>query len=156
MPDARLRHDLRELLRGGNAHLGLERALSGLEPGLRHRRAAGLRSVWEQLEHMRVAQADVLRYTQDQSWASPPWPEGYWPAPEAYSDAAWEETLAGLRNDLQTLLDWLDDPGLELLALLPQGEGRSYLRQFLLVADHNAYHLGQVVAVRRALGAWPT
>lgn len=153
--DTRLRRDLRELLQGGNAHLRLEQALSGLEPGLRNRRVGGLRSVWELLEHMRLAQEDILRYTQDQRWHSPPWPEGYWPAPEAYSDEAWQKTRAGFERDLRTLLDWLDDPGLELSALLPQGEGRSYLRQFLLVADHNAYHLGQIVQVRRALGAWP-
>jgi uncharacterized damage-inducible protein DinB len=153
-----LRRDLRNLLKGGQAHVTLEQALDGLSPADRHRRptASGtaLKSVWELLEHLRLAQRDILDYTRDQTWASPPWPEGYWPDPESYSDAAWDETLAGFQADLGALLEWLDSPALDLLAPLPAGEGRTYLRQFLLVADHNSYHVGQIVQVRRLLGSW--
>ncbi len=156
MDDARLRRDLRELLEGGNAHIGLGEALAGLEPALRNRRPHGLKSVWELLEHLRITQEDILRYTRDPNWPSPPWPQGYWPDPESYSEASWDETLKGFCADLDEALALLDDPALELSAPLPQGEGRSYLRQFLLIADHNAYHLGQIVQVRRALGNWPT
>ena len=102
---------------------------------------------------MRIAQEDILRYTHDQSSASPEWPEGYWPAGEP-TDANWKKTLAGFHADLDEVLALVRDPARDLSARLPQGEGRTYLRQVLLIADHNAYHLGQIVQALKLLGAW--
>ncbi len=156
MNEAALRKDLVELLQGGQAHLTVQEALKGLRPELRHLRpASGLHSVWEELEHMRIAQQDILRYTLDPSWSSPPWPDGYWPASsENLSAEAWQATVSGFLSDLEEVIKLAQDRELELTAEIPHGEGRTYLRQLLLVADHNAYHLGQIVQIRKALGDW--
>ena len=153
----RMRDNLEELLRGGSAHIALEQALAGLPGEARTRRPAGFRySIWELLEHMRIAQEDILRYTLDPNWESPPWPEGYWPrADEDLSDARWQETVDRFRTDLEAVIRLVHNKDLDLTAPIPHGEGRTYLREVLLVADHNAYHLGQIVALRRALGVWP-
>ncbi len=158
MDDRRLRADLTELLRGGSAHVPPAQALADLPPVLRTRRLPGeLRSIWEILEHMRIAQEDILRYMQDPAWVSPPWPEGYWPTevPEVLPDAVWEATVARFLADLEAVVQIVQDPGLDLTAPIPHAREHTYLREVLLVADHNAYHLGQVVAIRRLLGAWP-
>ncbi len=156
MNDTALRKNLVELLRGGEAHLTVQKALEGLSPKLRNvRPASGLHSVWEELEHMRIAQEDILRYTLDPSWSSPPWPDGYWPeSSEDLSEEAWQATVSGFFSDLEEVIELAQDTSLELTAEIPHGEGRTYLRQLLLVADHNAYHLGQLVQIRKALGDW--
>lgn len=157
MNDAALRENLIELLRGGSAHLTPEQVFAHLPPELRTRRPpGGLHSIWELLEHMRIAQEDILRYTLDPSWVSPPFPEGYWPAnPDSLPDDAWEKSLTQFQSDLQEVIALVQNPEVDLTAEIPHGEGRTYLREILLVADHNAYHLGQIVDVRKALGAWP-
>ena len=131
-------------------------ALRDLAPELRGRRPApGIHSVWEELEHVRRAQEDILRYTLDPGWSSPPYPAGYWPAPESQpTDAEWDSSRAGFRRDLEEVCALARDPGRDLTALIPHGEGRTCLRQLLLVADHNAYHLGQIVQTRKLLGVW--
>ena len=151
-----LRRTVVALLRGGNAHVTLEQALDDLVPEQRGRRPSDLPySVWEQLEHMRIAQEDILRYTVDPAWESPPWPEGYWPKPhEDVDEATWDRTRSGFERDREELVELVQDDGTDLTAEIPHGEGRTYLRQALLTAEHNAYHLGQIVVVRRALGAW--
>lgn len=157
------RRTLASLLRGGGAHATLEQALYGLEPELRAARPPGhAHSVWELLEHMRLAQEDILRYSLDPGWTSPPWPEGYWPEQpdgltgvDGLTEARWQETRQGFERDLAEVVALVMDGARDLGAAIPHGEGRSYLRQVLLVADHNSYHLGQIVLVRRALGAWP-
>jgi uncharacterized damage-inducible protein DinB len=156
MNDVTLRKNLVELLLGGQAHLTVKEALDGLSPQLRNVRPANsLHSVWEELEHMRIAQEDILRYTLDPSWSSPPWPDGYWPdSSENLSQEAWQATVSGFFSDLEEVIKLAQDPGLELTAEIPHGEGRTYLRQLLLVADHNSYHLGQIVQIRKALGDW--
>jgi uncharacterized damage-inducible protein DinB len=110
--------------------------------------------VWEELEHLRLAQEDILRYTLDQGWVSPEWPQGYWPRQDP-TDEAWAASRSRVQADLEELLALVRDPQRDLTARLPKGEGRTYLRQVLLVADHNAYHLGQIVQTRKLLGAWP-
>jgi hypothetical protein len=154
--DAVVRRQVVELLRDEHAHAGTVRAFAGLAPGLRARRPPGSpHSVWDLLEHLRLAQEDILRYTLDAGWRSPAWPEGYWPAPaEEVEDAAWDASLARLRAELDEVCRLVEDPARDLTAAIPHGEGRTYLRQALLVADHNAYHVGQVVQIRKALGAW--
>lgn len=157
MNEVALRRAVLELLDGGGAHVSLAAALEGLPAEDRFVRALGVgRSVWELLEHLRIAQEDILRYTLDPGWRSPPWPEGYWAEPpEMALEVHWDETVTGFRRDLEALRTMVLDPGRDLTAAIPHGEGRTYLRQALLVADHNAYHLGQIVAVRRSLGSWP-
>lgn len=156
LDDERVREQLVELLTGGHAHAGVERAVAGLPAGLRAARAApGLHSVFEELEHIRIAQEDILRYTLGAAWKSPEWPKGYWPAPtDAVDDARWQASLQGFRSDLQAVCELARDGRRDLTARIPHGEWRTYLRQILLVADHNAYHAGQIVQTRKALGAW--
>jgi len=155
MNDAVLRHQLVELLKEGHAHVPILKTLTGLEAKLRGRRPAeGIHSVWEELEHMRIAQEDILRYTLDPAWKSPEFPEGYWPRKPAPTEAQWASSVKRFKADLDEVCAMVQDPARDLTAKLPHGEGRTYLRQALLVADHNAYHAGQIVQARRLLGAW--
>jgi uncharacterized damage-inducible protein DinB len=154
--DRGLRQQLVALLTKGHAHVALDQALDGLAPELRGRRPApGIHSVFEELEHMRLAQEDILRYTLDARWKSPKWPQGYWPVESRQpAPAEWEGVVAGFRSDLAAMCALARDPKRVLTDRIPHGEGRTYLRQVLLVADHNAYHLGQIVQTRKLLGAW--
>lgn len=156
MDDSVLRASLVELLRGGNAYVKARKALDGIKPELRTKRAAkGLHSVWEELEHIRIAQEDILRYTLDAAWKSPKWPDGYWPSSsETVTDQMWAASVAGFFGDLEKLIALVEDSSIDLTARIPHGEGRTYLRQVLLASDHNAYHLGQIVQTRKALGDW--
>ena len=156
MNDSTLRQNLVELLRSGHAHLTPEQALNGLAPALRNVRPPNSpHSVWENLEHMRLAQEDILRYTIDDSWVSPDFPEGYWPKETGeLTEEAWSTSAAAFLRDLEEVIKLVEDRNLDLTAEIPHGEGRTYLRQILLVADHNAYHLGQIVQIRKTLGAW--
>jgi uncharacterized damage-inducible protein DinB len=156
MDDGRLRKDVADLLRGGSAHLTWERALEGLSPA---QRAAsprrGLHTIWELVEHVRIAQEDILRYALEPGWKSPEWPAGYWPSVKEPTPKRWKASLAAFRRDLEAVVTMVLDPKVELTAVIPHGEGgHTYLREALLVADHNAHHLGQVVVARRLLGDW--
>ena len=152
-----LREHVLYLLRGGGAHLDFDKAVDGLPPALRGVRPAGLPySPWRLLEHLRIAQWDILRFCLDARHVSPSFPDGYWPQGDAPLDAdAWDRSIAGFRDDLRAMQDLVADPATDLLTPLPHGQGQTVLREALLVADHNAYHLGQMVVVRRLLGAWP-
>ena len=150
-----VRDQLVELLTGEHAHPTVDRALRGLDPKLRGKRPGrGAHSIWEDFEHLRRAQEDILRYTVDPSWKSPPFPKGYWPERAAPTEAEWKASIRAFRKDLSGVVALVRDPERDLTARLPHGEGRTYLRQVLLVADHNAYHLGQIVQTRKLLGAW--
>ena len=154
--DRSLRDHLRELLRGGSAHLDLDKAIGGLAPELRGKKAPGLpHTVWQLLEHLRIAQWDILEFSHNKNHVSPDWPAEYWPKTEAPpDDAAWDRSVETLRRELQEMQDLVADPKTDLYAKIPWGDGQTILREALLVADHNAYHLGQIVSVRQALGAW--
>lgn len=156
MDDKVVREQLVALLEGEHAHVGVEHALVGLDPKLRAARPSpGVKSVWEELEHIRIAQEDILRYTLEAGWKSPKWPEGYWPPPtEKVNDAEWESAVSRFKADLAAVCGLAGDAKYDLTARIPHGKWRTYLRQILLVADHNAYHAGQIVQVRKALGAW--
>jgi hypothetical protein len=155
MDEGVVREQIVELLVGEHAHPGVEKALSGLPAALRGKRPGrGAHSVWEDLEHMRLAQEDILRYTLDPGWKSPEFPAGYWPTLAAPTEAQWRAALKRFRADLDEVVAFVRDPSRDLTARLPHGEGRTYLRQALLVADHNAYHVGQIVETRKLLGAW--
>jgi DinB family protein len=157
MDDGILREALANLLTKGQAHAGPRAILAKVRPENRVRRARpDGHSVWELLEHLRLAQEDIVRYTLDASWTSPEFPAGYWPDPAVTpTDAAWQASLDGFFAGLDETVALARDPARDLTARIPHGEGRTYLRQVLLVADHNAYHLAQVVEVRKALGDWP-
>lgn len=156
MNDKTLRDALVAMLRKGQAHVTLEKALKGLPAVARGTRPSpALHSVYEELEHVRLAQEDILRYTLDATWRSPEWPKGYWPDPDAeVTDERWREAFHGYRKDLDEVCALAQDTARDLTAEIPHGEGRTYLRQILLVADHNAYHTAQIVAIRKLLGDW--
>jgi uncharacterized damage-inducible protein DinB len=152
-----LRKELRELLEGGNAHQDFDSAVSDFPAKLRGQRPKGLAySAWELLEHMRIAQNDILEFIRDPNYTSPPWPEGYWPATPAPLEAAdWDRSIEAFRADRQAILELIAKPSHDLIKPIPHGSGQNLLREALLVADHTAYHLGQLIAVRRLLGCWP-
>jgi DinB family protein len=153
--DKALRDHLLELLRGRGAHLDFEKALADLPPELRGAKAPGLpHTVWQLLEHLRIAQWDILEFSRNPDHVSPPWPEGYWPSETAPDDDAWDGAVKGFRRDLKAMQDLVADPKTDLYAKISWGDSQTILREALLVADHNAYHLGQIVSVRHALGAW--
>jgi uncharacterized damage-inducible protein DinB len=151
-----LRKEVVALLNRPQAHAMPDKVFAKVPSKLRHVRPPGAsHSVWEVLEHMRRAQEDILRYVVDPSWKSPPFPEGYWPDPKAAPDeAAWSEATTRFQADLEALIELAQDPDVDLTAPLPHAKKHTYLRELLLVADHNAYHAGQVVEIRRSLGDW--
>lgn len=158
MDDRSMRQHLVDLLRGGGAHVTFEDAVADLAPEARLQRPAGLPySAWEQVEHMRLAQWDILEFTRSGEHESPPWPEGYWPPtqdPAPPDDEAWDWSVEAFQRDNRAMQELVLDPQRDLLAPFPWGDGQTLLREALLVADHNAYHLGQLLVIRRALGAW--
>ena len=157
MNETVVRQSLADLLTKEQAHAGARSAFAGVRPENRTRRphAAG-HTLWELLEHLRRAQEDIVRYTLDASWRSPAFPEGYWPGQDdAPDDVRWEASLAAFLAGIEETVALARDRSINLTAEIPHGEGRTYLRQVLLVADHNAYHLAQVVETRKALGDWP-
>jgi len=154
--DQSLREHLLYLLRDGGAHLSFEKAIAKLPPRLRGKRPRGVpHSPWRLVEHLRIAQWDILEFCRNPKHVSPDFPGGYWPAGDGPpSAAAWNKSVAAFRADLRAMQDLVADPATDLFARIPHGQGQTILREALLVADHNAYHLGQLVVVRRLLGAW--
>jgi hypothetical protein len=154
--DASLRKHLLSLLVNGEAHANFETAVRGMPAALRGKRPANSpHSPWEILEHMRIVQWDILEYIRDTKHVSPEFPAGYWPtAAEPPDEHAWEKTAAAFRADLKGLTSLLENPSTDLFATIPGSEDHTILRELLLVADHNAYHLGELVLLRRLLGAW--
>src|SRR4051812_10523057 len=153
--DAPLRQHLLDLLNGANAHAAFNDAIEDFPADLRGNRPNGSpHSPWELLEHMRIAQWDILEFSRDPNHKSPKFPDGYWPqTPEPPDPKAWDRTVQSFRQDLQTLSSLIADESTDLYAQIPHGEGQTILREALLTADHNAYHLGQLMLLRRTLGA---
>jgi hypothetical protein len=151
-----LRKHLANALSGRGAHLDWKESFAGIPPKLRGVRPSGAQhSLWELLEHMRIAQWDILEFSRDPKHVSPDWPAGCWPkSPEPPSAKAWEQSMKLFTRDLAEMQKLVANPKTDLFAKIPHGTGQTILREALLVADHNAYHLGQVVLVRRLLGAW--
>ena len=151
-----LRQQLLELLRGGNAHAGFDAAVADFPAQLRGKKPKGAEhSAWQLLEHLRIAQWDILEFSRDAKHVSPKWPDGYWPKAVAPpSAAAWSNSVRRFRADLKAMAKLVADKDRDLFALIPHGEGQTLLREALLLADHNAYHIGQLILLRRLLGAW--
>ena len=153
--DRSLREHLLFLLRGGGAHIKFEEAINGFPAEFFNARAGGAPyTPWQLLEHMRIAQWDILEFSRSAAHVSPEWPEGYWPEEGVGADEDdWRRTVEGFRADLRAVEALVGDPANDLYAVIPHGTGQTLLREALLVADHNAYHLGALVTLRRALEA---
>jgi hypothetical protein len=151
-----LREHLLYLLKGGGAHLNFDRAIENLPPHLYGVRVPGqTHTLWRLLEHLRLAQWDILEFTRDPNHVSPEFPDGYWPDSDGPPDAAaWDQSVARFRADLKAMQELVADPSVDLVIPLPHGDGQTVLREAILVGDHNAYHLGQFVLLRKILGAW--
>ena len=156
MSDQALREHVLYVLKGGGAHLSFEQAVAGLPPELRGAKVDGVsHTPWRLLEHMRICQWDILEFSRNPDHVSPSFPDGLWPDSDSPpSPESWDQSLNAFREDLQAMIDLVADPKTDLLAEIPHGDGQTILREALLVADHNAYHLGQFVFLRRCLGAW--
>jgi DinB superfamily len=156
MNDESLRQHLVNLLAAKDAHIDFAHVVADFPATLRGvRPERSPYSGWELLEHIRIAQWDILEFCLDAKHKSPDWPGGYWPASPAPPDAAaWEKTVQAVESDAARMKKLILDPKTNLFTRIPHGEGQTVLREALLLADHNAYHLGQLVLVRRLLGAW--
>lgn len=151
-----LRQHLLDLLKGGNAHVKFEEVVKNFPERLRGKKPEGQpHTAWRLLEHMRIAQWDIVEFSRNSRHVSPEWPEGYWPEGDAPpSAAAWDKSVKQFRADLKAMQELVQDAQTDLYARIPWGDGQTILREALLVADHNAYHLGELLMVRRLLGAW--
>jgi len=149
--DESLRKHVLYLLRGGGAHLSFDDFVSSFPPDLCNRQIEGLPyTAWQVLEHMRLAQWDILEFSRDPNHVSPEFPKGYWPAPnDLGTPALWQKTIDEFRNDLRQMEALIEDESTDLHATIPHGDGQTILREALLIADHNAYHLGVLAVISR-------
>ena len=155
--DKLLRQQLAKVIDWNEAHADLSATVDGFPAKLRGQVPDGLpHSVWQLLEHIRIALEDILEFSRNPKHKSPKWPEGYWPKAAAPpSDKAWDDSVKAIMKAQDELRKLVTDPSNDLFRPLPRGDGQTLLREVLLAADHGAYHLGQLVLVRKALGAWP-
>jgi hypothetical protein len=155
--DTALRKQLVQLLDGGGAHIRFSEALADFPADKRGVLAEGLpHTGWQLLEHARIAQWDILEFSRNAKHVSPGFPDGYWPkTPAPPDDTAWKKSVSAFQRDLQEAIALVSNPRVDLHSPLPWGDGQTVLREALLIADHNAYHLGQLVYLRRALKIWP-
>ena len=154
--DAALREHLVKLLTEAQAHATFDDAVKGLPTELQGKVPKGAEhSPWQLLEHLRIAQWDIVEFSRNEKHESPKWPEGYWPKEKAPADEkAWDKSVRAFKHDLKEMVELIKDEKTDLFAKIPGGDGQTILREALLVADHNAYHLAQLVDLRRLLGAW--
>jgi hypothetical protein len=151
------RAQLVKLLDFEEAHVGFDRAVKGIPLKLLGRLPPGAEhTLWQLVEHLRIAQADILEFCRTSKYKEKKWPDEYWPAAGGpRNGVVWNKALVDYRRDRKALQRMAADPKVDLFATIPHGTGQTYLREILLVADHNAYHIGQIVALRRRLGIWP-
>ena len=152
----KLREQLASFLSWRDAHADLDAALDGLPVAMRGKRPEGMpHSPWELLEHLRLAQRDILDFCRDPNYVEPTWPDDYWPRdPAPPNDGAWHKSIEHWRDDRDAMAALARDESIDLFAKIPHGHGQTYIREILLVADHNAYHVAQIIDARRLLGAW--
>lgn len=151
-----IQQHLLDLLVGENAHIGFDKAVENFPAKLRGKKVKGApHTAWQLIEHMRIAQWDILEFSRSAKHVSPKWPEGYWPKTEAPPSAAsWTNSIRSFRADLKAMARLVASKNTDLFAPIPHGSGQTILREALLIADHNAHHLGQLILLRRMLGAW--
>ncbi len=155
-PNHALRQHIVELLKGGHAHAKFEDAVKGLPAKIRGAKPENFpHSPLMLVEHIRIAQWDILEFSRNAKHKSPKWPEGYWPkTAEPPSADAWDKSVEQVHADLKAMEDLVNDPKTDLFAKIAGGDGQTILREALLIADHNAYHVAQLIDVRRLLGDW--
>ena len=152
-----LREHLVRSLRGGQAFASFEKALTGVKPEfINVRPDEALHSVYEELEHMRIAQHDLLYYAFDEGWEPRPWPKGFWPEPGFEASVEdWEASVRGFMGDLVRAVELVEDPEIDPLSMIPGSVNEfTYLREIMIIIEHNAYHLGKIVDIRKSLGNW--
>jgi hypothetical protein len=151
-----LRAELDRLLSGHGAHADFDDAVAGFPPEMRGAKPEGAaHSPWQVLEHLRLAQWDMLEFSRDAKHVSPDWPAGFWPAePEPQNAAAWNYSVEAFHRDLKAMRDLVASPDSDLFQPFAHGDGQTLLREALQMADHNAYHVGELILLRRLLGAW--
>ena len=154
--EAAFRKQLREFVDWKQAHVDFDTAVDGIAPRLRGVVPSGFQhSIWQLVEHLRIAQNDILDFCRNPKYAEKKWPDEYWPkTPAPEGDTAWDASLAAYRRDRRAMQRLASNSRLDLFKKIPHGHGQTYLREVLLVADHAAYHIAQIVDVRRALGEW--
>jgi len=155
--NSELRDHVAKLLDWQEAHVGFDRAVADLAEPLRGRVPPGLPySPWQLVEHLRITQHDILDFCRNPAYRELSWPDDYWPrSPAPPSGSAWDESVRRFREDRAALQRLARDPAIDLAAPIPHGTSQTYLRELLLAADHTAYHVGELIVVRRLLGAWP-
>ena len=136
--------------------MSYKKALEGIRPELRGVRPDdSLHSIYEELEHMRICQEDLLYYALDPDWESPEWPNGLWPTPsQEVSDEEWDKTVNGFFRDMDRAVEMVNDQDIDLLSIIPGSDEYTYLREVVIIIEHNAYHLGKILDIRKALGNW--
>ncbi len=151
-----LRDQVVELLGSNHAHANFDAAVRDFPAALRGKKVSKApHTAWQLLEHLRLAQRDILEFSRNPKHVSPPWPEGYWPpTPAPPDEKAWDKSVRSFRADVKAMQKLVADPANDLFAPFEHGDGQTLLREALLLADHNAYHIGQLVLLRRLLGAW--
>ena len=153
--DEPVREHAAELLSGRGAHLPFERAVADVPDDLRGVVPEGAASsLWQQLEHLRIAQWDILEFSRDAAHVSPAFPDGYWPDTAAPPAGAWQRSVDAFLADRDAMIALIRNPQADLYRRIPHGTGQTLLREALVLADHNAYHVGQIVLLRRLLGCW--
>ncbi len=154
--DTIVREELRAHLQGGNAHMTFDEAVANFPREQMNTKPPNVPyTPWQLLEHIRMAQWDILEFIRNPRYVSPPWPEGFWPAESVQADeVVWEKTLVSFRGDLQSLLIMVSDPEVNLYSPIPHGDGQNILREILVVADHSAYHISEFATFRQVMGTW--
>jgi hypothetical protein len=155
--DRELRKQVLALLQGGNAHMPFDEAVAHFPPEAYNQTAPNMSySPWQLLEHLRITQWDILEFVRNPAHVSPSWPIGYWPKPdETAGEPRWHQTIDEFRKDLKAIQALVANPKIDLQAEIPHAPGYTYLREALLTADHNAYHIGEFAILRQVMGTWP-
>ena len=156
MNEQALREQLLKVIDWEEAHVPFDRAVKGIPPSMRGVVPNGWEhSAWQLVEHIRIAQADILEFSITAKYKAKKWPDDYWPKVSAPRNAAaWSKSIAEIRTDRKKLQQLAKNPRVDLTAEIPHGTGQTYLRELLLVAAHNSYHIGQIVSLRKQLGIW--
>lgn len=151
-----IRNEIIFLLNGGNAHVSLDEALKDLSlpvAGVKHKNVPY--TIWQLVEHIRITQWDIVEFSKGPAHKSPQWPDEYWPnVLKPDNQSQWDNSLAQIRSDRKAFIDLTTDPSTDLYTTFPHGTGQNLLREALLIADHNSYHIGQIILIRRLLGEW--
>jgi uncharacterized damage-inducible protein DinB len=154
--DHAIRHELSAFLHSDQAHASLDAAVKNMPTSLLDKNPAGSpHNAWQMLEHIRITLRDLLEFCTNPKYQAQKWPDDYWPRDESpQSSAAWDHSVATIHKDLKALDKLLEDPKTDLTAKIPWGDGQTILREILLAGDHTSYHIGQLVMLRKQLGAW--